>query len=213
MAERLKMLPVDQYIGVDNREDPVRFYKYPIIGSIYRRRVELCLSELRGGRRILEVGFGSGVTFLNLREKYDEIYGLDLTADVGRISEMFARLGMKTTLKNGSVLEIPFPDGHFDAVLLISILEHLRPEEHHRTFSEIARVLSPGGQVVYGVPVQRPLMDLLFRLTGYNIKDYHFSSEKDVLRSAETVLKINRVININAGPFGSIYEVGHFIKV
>lgn len=125
---------------------------------------------------------------------------------------MFTRLGVNVVLKNGSVMEMPFPDGYFDAVLLISILEHLRPEDQHRTFSEIARVLSPGGQVIYGVPVQRPLMDLLFRIIGYNIRDYHFSSEKDVLGSAELVLKKDSVIKINAGLFGSIYEVGHFVK-
>lgn len=212
MAERLKMLPIEQYVDAVNSEDPIRLYNYPIIGGIFKRRVELCLSELRGGHRILEVGFGSGVTFLNLREKYDEIYGLDLTADVGRISKMFTRLDVNVVLKNGSVMEMPFPDGYFDTVLLISILEHLRPEDQHRTFSEIARVLSPGGQVIYGVPVQRPLMDLLFRIIGYNIRDYHFSSEKDVLGSAELVLKKDRVIKINAGLFGSIYEVGHFVK-
>ena len=36
----------------------------------------MCLDECKGGPRILEVGFGFGLTFLNLTQEYDEIHGL-----------------------------------------------------------------------------------------------------------------------------------------
>ena len=71
---QLKLLPLDQYAGV-NRDDPIRFYSLPVIGRMYRRRVEMCLGECTGGQRVLEVGFGSGVSFLNLHERYREIHG------------------------------------------------------------------------------------------------------------------------------------------
>lgn len=74
---KLKLLPYREYAGVD-RNDPLRFYFWPVIGAMYRRRIELCLAECKGGQCILEVGFGSGVTFPNLAEIYEEIYGLDL---------------------------------------------------------------------------------------------------------------------------------------
>lgn len=212
MAERLKMLPIGRYKGV-NYDDPIRFYNFPVIGKIYRRRVELCLSELRGGGRILEVGFGAGVTFLNLHQKYQNIYGLDLTANIDDITALFKELNIAVHLKNGNILNMPFPDNYFEAVLLISILEHLRPDEQDRAFCEISRVLSHGGQIVYGVPVQRPLMDFLFKALGYDIKGHHLSSEKEIAESAGKILKKNRIIKMGAGPFGSIYEVGHFIKI
>lgn len=89
---KLKLLPAGQYRGV-NEKDPIRYYYWPVFGTLYRRRVELALAECRGGDRILEIGFGTGLTFLNLAEMYREIHGLDLTADVpqGRASSM--RLG------------------------------------------------------------------------------------------------------------------------
>lgn len=207
----LKMLPVGQYAGID-RNDPIRFYRYPIVGGMYRRRIELCLSELRGGHRILEVGFGSGVTFLNLNEKYKEIHGLDLNADIYAVSNVFKKLGIQTFLKSGSVLSMPYPDNYFDGVLLISILEHLKPEEQPAAFREIWRVLKPGGQIVYGVPAETPFMNSAFRLLGYDIRKHHFSSEKQVSSAAETVLKMVRLSGMRGWPLGKVYEMGHFIK-
>jgi len=205
------MLPVGHY-AVADRDDPIRFYQYPIIGRAYRRRVELCLAELRDGNRILEVGFGSGSAFLNLNEKYGEIHGLDLKANVDAVSEVFKKIGIQVFLKNGNVLSMPYADNYFDSILLISILEHLHPESQEEAFREITRVLKKGGQVVYGVPVERPLMYLLFRLFGLDIRKQHFSNEKEIVMHAERFLKKIRISKMKLGPLGSIYEVGHFIK-
>src|SRR5437879_4648555 len=145
---QLKLLPRREYAGV-NRDDPIRFYSWPVLGRMYRKRVEMCLAECAGGERVLEVGFGSGVTLLNLHEKYREIHGLDLTADVAQVKRVFDARGIATDLRNGSVMRMPYADETFDTVLLISILEHLKPYEQYAAFREIWRVLKPGGQVVY----------------------------------------------------------------
>ena len=212
-SPELKLLPHKEYAGVD-RNDPIRFYYWPIIGVMYRRRVELCLAECRGGERILEVGFGSGVTFLNLHNVYKEIYGLDLSASVKDVAAVFKAKGIETRLLNGNVLSMPYADSYFDTVLLISILEHLKPEQQASAFSEIRRVLKPGGQVVYGVPIERPLMVLMFRLLGYNIREHHYSTEKDIFVAASSALKKIRLVQMQGVPslLGPVYEVGHFVK-
>ena len=212
-APRLKMLPISEYEGV-NRDDPIRFYNAPVLGGPYRRRIELCLAELSRGERVLEIGFGSGVTFLNLHEQYKEIYGMDLTANVTEIQAFFEKKGISTNLCNGSVLEMPYQDKYFDSVLLISILEHLKSTDQVRAFEEIRRALKPGGQVVYGVPVERPLMVFLFRLLGYDIHEHHFSTEGDVVQAARSVLQEKRLVSYKGpwGIFGNLYEVGHFMK-
>jgi SAM-dependent methyltransferase len=210
---QLKLLPYREYVGVD-RNDPLRFYYWPAIGRMYRRRIELCLAECNGGERILEVGFGSGVTFVNLHETYDEIHGLDLNASVQEVAAVFEAKQIRTHLQNGNVLSMPYADDYFDTVLLISILEHLKPDEQVGSFEEIRRVLKPGGQVVYGVPIERGLMVLVFRLLGCNIRGHHFSTEKDVFEAADCVLEKVRVIQMQSVPaiFGPVYEIGHFVK-
>ncbi|MEL7646249.1 MAG: class I SAM-dependent methyltransferase [Anaerolineaceae bacterium] len=210
---RLKLLPLYRYIGVD-RKDPIRFYRLPVIGSLYQRRIELCLEQMEGGDSVLEIGFGSGVSFLNLKEIYQHIHGLDLTAEVAPIAEMFSGMGIGTDLRNGSVLDMPYADNQFDAVLLISILEHLQPADQTKAFSEILRVLKPGGQLVYGVPVERPLMVFLFRLLGTDIRTHHFSTEEDVRQAAERAFGEGQITPLRGplGLFGQVYQVGNFKK-
>ncbi len=210
---KLKLLPYREYAGVD-RDDPLRFYFRPVIGKIYRRRIELCLAECTGGQHVLEVGFGSGVTFLNLNDNYQEIYGLDLNVSVEDVEAVFKARQIETHLQNGSVLSIPYEDDFFDTVLLISILEHLKPFEQMQAFREIRRVLRPGGQAIYGVPIERGFMVFMFRLLGCNIREHHFSTEKDVFNAADSILEKVRVFQMQCLPslFGPVYEVGHFVK-
>jgi ubiquinone/menaquinone biosynthesis C-methylase UbiE len=206
----LKLLPMREYAGV-NRDDPLRFYYWPVIGRLYRRRVELCLGQCSGGRRVLEVGFGSGLSFLNLHELYEEIHGLDLNAPAAQVADVFKRKGIETKLLNGSVLQMPYQDGFFDTVLLISILEHLKPEQLRPAFLEVRRVLRKGGQMVYGVPVDTPFMTVAFRLLGYNIRLHHFSTEKDVRLTAKSVFDEVRTGSMKTA-LGPVYEVGHFVN-
>jgi len=210
---KLKLLPYREYAGVD-RNDPLRFYFWPIIGKMFRRRIELCLAECTGGQRILEVGFGAGVTFANLAENYEEIYGLDLNASIEDVAAVFRTRQIETHLQNGSVLCMPYDSDFFDTVLLISILEHLRPTEQIQAFGEIRRVLKPGGQAVYGVPIERRLMVSMFWLLGFDIRKHHFSTEEDVFKAANSVLRKERVIQMQSVPsfFGPVYEIGHFVK-
>ncbi len=213
MISSLKLLPYKHYRGVP-REYSVIFYFLPVFGRMYRRRVELCLAECKGGNSILEVGFGSGLTFLNLNGMYKKIYGLDLSCNVKEITQVFAKLGVHPDLRNGNVLDMPYQDNQFDTILLISILEHLKPEELDRAFAEIKRVLKPGGQVVYGVPVERPFMVAMFTLLGSDIRKHHFSTEKDVAAAASKHFQQVRVTPMKSTPaiFGNVYEIGHFIK-
>lgn len=211
MPPVLKLLPADTYKGV-NQYDPIKYYYWPVFGRMYRRRVELALAECSGGERVLEVGFGTGLAFPNLHDLYREIHGIDLTADIHAVRSVFEPLGIPLYLEKGDVGKMPYPDAHFDTVLLVSILEHLKPDELERAFFEIRRVLKPGGQMVYGTPVEKPFMVFMFGLMGHNIRDEHFSTEKEIAAAARRIFPKGRVIQMKSTPpvAGAVYEVGNF---
>ena len=208
-----RLLPFKEYVG-SGFFDPIRWYYWPILGKMYRRRVQLCLNECRGGDKVLEIGFGTGLTFFSLAERYDEIHGLDLNSDVVGVTSLFREHGIYPRLRNGNAVSLPYEDSSFQTVLLISILEHLQPKELAQTFSEIRRVLRKGGQVVYGVPVERPLMNWAFRFMGHDVRQMHFSSETQIAAAAREHLQEEKLISMDSIPafFGQVYEIGHFIK-
>jgi len=213
--KKLKLLPQREYQGINtNEEDPLKYYYWPILGKMYQRRVELCLNECQGGERILEVGYGNGLTFINLSEEYSEIHGLDLKTNADEVVSVFQRHSIQVSLQQGDVIQMPYPNDYFDTVLLISILEHLKPAELTQAISEIWRVLKPGGDVIYGVPVERPLMVFMFRMLGYDIRKEHFSTEKQVAKVAHRQFGQGKIIGMKGFPplFGNVYEVGHFQK-
>ena len=207
--QRLRMLPLSFYFRSD-KDDPLPLYYLPLFGNLYRGRIELCLNALKPGQRVLEVGYGSGTSFLNLAGMYQEIYGIDLHRHASLVQDTFARVGIETQLCTASLLHLPYPDCFFDAVLCISILEHLQVDQQPLAMDEIHRVLKPSGQFVYGVPVERPLMQAGFRLLGYDIRKYHFSTERDVAAAADA--RFRRISIQRYQPFGtligSLYEVG-----
>jgi 2-polyprenyl-3-methyl-5-hydroxy-6-metoxy-1,4-benzoquinol methylase len=215
-APHSDIFPVVKSVDFANahKDDPIRFYSYPLLGRLYRRRVEYCLDLCQGGEAILEVGFGSGATFPLLAAKYNKIYGVDLDSDIKTVEKLHTTNGLAVELQNGNVCAMPYDDGVFDTVLLISILEHLQPEQLQKAMQEIRRVLKPGGNLVYGVPIERPMMVFAFKLLGYNIGEYHFSTEKDIASAAEEVLGAGTVFQMLATPgmLGPVYEVGLFIK-
>jgi len=213
MPVKLKLLPADQYKGV-NQYDPIKYYYWPIFGRMYRSRVELALSECTGGERVLEVGFGTGLAFLNLHDIYQEIHGIDLTADIQAVKSVFEPMNIPLFLEKGDVAKMPYEDNFFDTVLLVSILEHLKPLELEQALVEVRRVLKPGGQMVYGTPVEKPFMVFMFRMLGHNIRDEHFSTEKEIAAAAYKAFSKGKVIQMKSTPpiAGAVYTVGNFIK-
>ena len=213
MPVQLKLLPAKAYKGV-NQYDPIKYYYWPVFGRMYRRRVELALGECTGGERVLEVGFGTGLAFPNLHDLYREIHGIDLTADIHAVRSVFEPMGIPLFLEKGDVLKMPYADDFFDTVLMVSILEHLKPVELEQAFAEVRRVLKPGGQIIYGTPVEKPFMVFMFSLMGHNIRDEHFSTEKEIAEAARRFFPNGLVIQMKSAPpiAGAVYEVGNFIK-
>jgi SAM-dependent methyltransferase len=95
---------------------------------------------------------------------------------------MLRTLGVDAQLVVASLYELPFADGEFDALVCLSVLEHMT--ELEGALSELRRVLRTGGIAVLGFPVRNPITDTFFRLAGYKPRELHPSSHRDILGAA-----------------------------
>lgn len=113
-----------------------------------KRRQDVVMDRVREfipGGRFLDVGCGDGFMVEAAAEAGFEAVGLDISD----VAVDHAR-GLGRNVEKGTIHDAPFPANHFDAVLLMSYLEH----EHYpaRALTRIRELLRPGGHVFIKVP-------------------------------------------------------------
>jgi SAM-dependent methyltransferase len=125
------------------------------------------------GRRILEVGVGSGVLVPTLTARYGTYVGTDLTLAPGL--DALVAPGCAASFRAANLLrDDDLPAAHFDAIVCFSVLEHIGDADG--AARGLARALAPGGTLVTGYPMVSRLMTRAFELIGYRgIDDHHVS--------------------------------------
>ncbi len=164
--------------------DPIEYYKRPLVGLLFRKRINLGLRMLGEQRyaKALEVGYGSGAVLLALAPHVAELHGIDLDADPAVVDAHLRALGRVAKLIQGSVCQMPYGDAEFDLVVCFSVFEHLH--DYKKALTEVVRVLKPGGQFLLGMPAVNRTMEWGFRVIGSrNIGDHHVTTPGDVARA------------------------------
>lgn len=181
MSTRLQLPARNALPPVDPNAEPTRYYYWPMVGWFYRERLRMVLDAL-GGRqypRLLEVACGSGIFLPSLRDCCGELHALDRHPFLEQVRTGLAGLGVGAELRQGDALAMPYDAETFDAVVSVSMLEHL--PEPGAAIAEMLRVLKPGGVLAIGFPCRNPGMDAFFRLLGFNPRAIHPSSHRDIL--------------------------------
>lgn len=128
-------------------EDPThQWLEHAAAHNTHNRTLQLMQQHLRDmkGLSILDLPCGSGLFSKRLAE-----LGVNVTPmDIERV-EPFHADPNKLVLGDAN-LKLPFPDGHFDAVVTIEGIEHLEAPSFF--LRECARVTKPGGWVFLSTP-------------------------------------------------------------
>lgn len=114
-------------------------------GRGYHRVIDDLELEVLGpivdGKKVLEVGCGTGLILGRTAQRARDAWGVDLSPGMLRPAR---ERGLNVVL--GSATSLPFADDSFDVTYSFKVLAHI--PDIGRALAEIARVTRPGGQMV-----------------------------------------------------------------
>ena len=99
------------------------------------------------GKRLLEIGCGSGIDTMEFARHGAQVTATDITENAIALTDELAReTGLPVKTIQASALKLPFADDSFDCVYSYGVLHHFPDIEI--ALAEIRRVLVPGGTVM-----------------------------------------------------------------
>ena len=121
------------------------------------------LGNLALGERVLDLGSGAGTDSLVAAQMVGEagrVTGIDMTPEMlAKARAAAAEMGARNVeFVEGEVERLPFGDASFDVIISNGVID-LIPDKD-AVFSEIARVLRPGGRLqIADVTIQNPVSE------------------------------------------------------
>jgi arsenite methyltransferase len=121
------------------------------------------LGTLERGEAVLDVGSGAGTDSLVAAQMVGpegRVIGIDMTPEMlAKARAAAAEMGASNVeFVEGEVERLPFEDGSFDVVISNGVIDLIPDKE--AVFSEIQRVLRPGGRLqVADVTIQNPVSE------------------------------------------------------
>lgn len=121
------------------------------------------------GQHVLDAGCGPGVKSEWLLDHGAQVTPIDVTPDFVRIAQ--DRLGDRAVVRRADIDQpLDYPDAHFDGVLCALVLDNIA--DWGVPFREFARVLRPGGWLVFSAG--HPFGDWLY----LNMENSYFHIER-----------------------------------
>lgn len=162
----------DLFAGIAPRYDLLNDLQSFGLHRWWKRRL-VRLARVPPGGRALDLCCGTGDVALAFARRGVQTVGLDFSQpmlDIARQRQSrLSRPGVSLPVewRQGDALNLPFPDGRFDAVTISYGLRNLA--DYHRGLAEMVRVAKPGGRVLvldFGKPEHRRWRAVYFFYLG-----------------------------------------------
>lgn len=191
------IIPPEDSILQTSEEDIKQYYysQWRLVRHLYRKRLAESLKALEGKRydSMLELGTGSGIFLYSLSKLAKHVIATDTHLMLDDVKRNLQNDGLKNvTFMKADINKIPHPDKTFDAVVAISILEHIHTLP--TAITEIKRVMKDDGVVIIGIPANNLVMHVGFFLIGaHDVGKHHHHTHETIIEELQRQFRIERI--------------------
>lgn len=155
---------------------------------------------------VLNVGCWTG-GFERLLKGIDcRLIGVDINA---RVLKLAKDANPQFDYVEAIVQKLPFPDAVFDTVTMFAVLEHLPRDHEVKAFTEVARVLKPGGYLILTTPYyhwQSNILDVAYWMVGHR----HYK-EEDIKKMLEEAGLVMEKAEVRGGFLGNASTIPFYV--
>lgn len=175
---------VDFYDDLAPDYDDLRFGSFKNrVGQLLEERVLDAILSRLPGTDVLDVGSGTGRIARMMVRRYPNVDLVEPARGMIDVLKSSRNLAVCRIVRAG-LQNLPFRDSTFDVITCIRVVWHLaRPESG---LVELARVLKPGGHLLFDIANPMSLTHVVERIRGSSV-EMVFTSQKDVANYLEGV--------------------------
>lgn len=142
--------------------------RYQDPNYLMARRLRIVVDRVRPGRRLLDLGAGSGIAARGLADRFEHVVAVDLNPHALGFLQDRAAQYPNVGLMQGDGRAPALADRSFDCGLLLDVLEHVPDPE--RILRQAWRCLRPGAQLFVSTPNWTDIISCkVLRLNPYHV--------------------------------------------
>lgn len=120
---------------------------YDVPKSDFLERVNIVLSLIGTGKKVLDIGCFNGFISKKIQEAGNEVVGVEFSAEAVKLTR---EKGVKCVRHNLEGKPLPFAENSFDLIFLGEVIEHVFDTD--KLLAECHRVLNKEGELVLTTP-------------------------------------------------------------
>jgi ubiquinone/menaquinone biosynthesis C-methylase UbiE len=100
----------------------------------------------KSGMKVLDIGCGTGAHLVHYQKVLCQVFGVDTSPSMLKRAQL--KLGERADLRLVNASTLPFPDSHFDIVLMSTVLHEMAWDLRVKVLTEADRVLKESGRIL-----------------------------------------------------------------
>lgn len=154
----------------------LEFYNFSNVTIEHLHRYAFALDFVKN-KKVLDIASGEGYGSFLLSKSAYLVKGVDIDEKtIENAQKKYIKQNLSYIV--GRADQIPVDSGSIDVVISFETIEH--HDKHNEMFSEIKRVLRPGGILIMSSPDKKYYSDLTGQVNPFHVKELYFEEFKNL---------------------------------